>query len=88
MGVGIALLVFGTVSVGWGSVLLFNLRGTADKAAARRNTGRAVTAARTMDLSLTEPSQLGPWFFRLMGGFILPAGLALCLVGLVLTVEG
>ncbi|WP_327309090.1 hypothetical protein OG730_41035 [Streptomyces sp. NBC_01298] len=80
--------MFGLVSVGWGAMYLFNLRGTADKAAARRNAGRAVSAARTMDLSLTEPSQLGAWFFRLMGGFMLPAGLVLCLVGLVLMVEG
>ncbi|MFB6520134.1 hypothetical protein [Streptomyces sp. NPDC056401] len=86
MGAGIALLVFGLVSVGGGAVCLFNLHGTADKAAARRNAGRAVTAARTMDL--TEPSQLGAWFFRLMGGFILPAGLLLCLVGLVLMTDG
>ncbi|MDD9380597.1 hypothetical protein M8Z33_28870 [Streptomyces sp. ZAF1911] len=88
MGTGIALLVFGLVSTGGGAMYLFNLRGTADKSAARRNAGRAVTAARTMDLSLTEPSQLGAWFFRLMGAFILPAGLALCLVALVLMTEG
>ncbi|MDQ1006906.1 hypothetical protein QFZ82_001391 [Streptomyces sp. V4I23] len=84
MGVGIGLLVLGMTGVGWGAMFLFNLRGAADKAAARRNAVRAVTAARTMDLGLTEPSRFGPWFFRLVGGMTLPGGLLLGFVGLVL----
>lgn len=85
MGVGIVLLVLGTFGAGWGAMCLFNLRNAAEKAAARRNAVRAVTAARTMDLDLAEPSRLGPWFFRLLGGITLPGGLFLAIVGLVLT---
>lgn len=74
MAVGIVLLVLGVGAVGWGAMFLFNLRGAADKATARRNAVRAVTAARVMDLSLTEPSRFGAWFFRLLGGIALPGG--------------
>lgn len=85
MGVGILLLVLGVAGTGWGAMFLFNLRGATTKAAARRNAVRAVTAARTMDLTLTEPSRLGPWFFRLAGGVILAGSLFLGVVGLALT---
>jgi hypothetical protein len=86
VGLGIVLLVLGTFGAGWGAMCLFNLRNTADKAAARRNAARAVSAARTMALDLGEPSRLGPWFFRLLGGITLPSGLFLAFVGFVLTV--
>jgi hypothetical protein len=69
-------------------MFLFNLRGAADKAAARRNAVRAVTAVRTMDLGLTEPSRFGPCFFRLIGGIGLPGGLLLGFIGLALTLTG
>ncbi|GHD38358.1 hypothetical protein [Streptomyces galbus] len=84
MVVGIALFVLGLAGVAWGAMFLFNVRGAADKAAARRNAVRAVTAARTMDLGLAEPSQLGAWFFRLMGGIVLLGSPLLALAGLVI----
>jgi hypothetical protein len=67
---------------------LFNVRGATDKAVARRSAVRAVAAARTMDLRLTEPSRVGPWFFRLMGGVALFGGLFLGFIGLALTLGG
>lgn len=85
MVVGIVLLGLGVGAVGWGAMNLFNLRGTADKAVARRNAVRAVAAARSMDVGLAQPSRIGAWFFRLMGGFLLPCGLFLGFIGLALT---
>lgn len=85
MGVGIVLLVVGMAGACWGALFLFNVRGAADKAAERRNAVRALAGARTMDLALTEPSRVGPRFFRLMGGITLPGGLFLAFAGLVLT---
>ncbi|MBP0457493.1 hypothetical protein [Streptomyces montanisoli] len=85
---GIVLLVLGMAGVVWGAFLGLNLRGATDKAAARRNAARAVAAAQTMDLGLTEPSRLGTWFFRLMGGIALLGGLFLGFVGLALTLAG
>jgi hypothetical protein len=85
MGVGIMLLVLGIAAACWGALFVFNLRGAADKAAERRNAVRAVAAARTMNLGLTEPSRVGPRFFRLLGGITLPGGLFLGFVGLVFT---
>ncbi|MFE4590401.1 hypothetical protein [Streptomyces laurentii] len=81
---GIALFVMGLGVIGWGTMYAFNLRGAVDKAVARRNAVRAVTATRTMNLGLTEPSRLGAWFFRLMGAVMVPGGLFLALVGLVI----
>ncbi|MEU5918269.1 hypothetical protein ACWEPZ_08845 [Streptomyces sp. NPDC004288] len=83
MVVGIGLFVLGLAGTVWGAMALFNLRGTVDKAVARRNAVRAVTAARTMDLGLTEPSRLGGWFFRLMGGIVFVGSPLLALAGLV-----
>ncbi|MGO4632562.1 hypothetical protein AB4225_16715 [Streptomyces sp. 2RAF24] len=88
MAVGIVLLVFGVGAAGWGAMFLFNLRGAADKVTARRNAVRAVNGARSMDLTLTEPSRIGPWFFRLVGGIVLPGGLFLGFIGLALTLTG
>ncbi|MFD4900973.1 hypothetical protein [Streptomyces sp. NPDC058377] len=88
MGVGILLMVCGAAGVGWGAMYLFDLRGAADKAAARRNAVRAVTAARTLDLGLAQPSRLGASFFRAIGGVVLPCGLVLGLIGLALTLTG
>lgn len=82
---GVLLLVLGVGGAGWGAMSLFNLRGVADKATARRNAVRAVNGARSMDLSLAQPSRIGPWFFRLVGGIVLPCGLFLGFVGLALT---
>ncbi|MFI1371278.1 hypothetical protein ACH4UY_04605 [Streptomyces longwoodensis] len=79
---GIALFVLGLAGMAWGVMFLFNVRGAADKAAARRNAVRAVTAAQTMDLGLTEPSRLGPWFFRLTGGLVFVGSPLLALAGL------
>ncbi|MEU8621123.1 hypothetical protein [Streptomyces sp. NPDC048623] len=81
---GIALFVLGLAGVAWGAMFLFNVRGAADKAAARRNAVRAVTAARTLNIGLTEPSRFGAWFFRLMGGIALLSSPVLALAGLVI----
>ncbi|MGW2118483.1 hypothetical protein [Streptomyces zhihengii] len=86
--VAIGLLVMGLAAAGWGAAFLFNLRGATDRAVTRRNAVRAVTAARTSDLSLAEPSLLGAWFFRLVGGILLPAGLFIAFIGLVFTIAG
>ncbi|MFE7806326.1 hypothetical protein ACFU51_16985 [Streptomyces sp. NPDC057430] len=83
---GILLLTLGLAGSAWGAMFLFNFRRAANKAAERRNAVRAVTAARTVDLGLTQPSMFGAWFFRLVGGIVLPAGLFLAFVGLALTV--
>ncbi|MFJ8229011.1 hypothetical protein ACIQ9E_03475 [Streptomyces sp. NPDC094448] len=88
MAVGILLLVLASAAASWGIVSVFNIRGAADKAAARRNAVRAAAAARTMDLRLTEPSRIGPWFFRLTGGIILTCAPILGLVGVVVLLEG
>ncbi|MFD0369416.1 hypothetical protein [Streptomyces sp. NPDC059071] len=79
---GIALFVFGLAGVAWGAMFLFNVRGAADKAVARRNAVRAVTAARTLDMGLAEPSRFGAWFFRLVGGIVLLGSPVLALAGL------
>lgn len=84
MVVGIALFVLGLAAMVWGAMFLFNVRGAADKATARRNDVRAVTAARTLNIGLTEPSRLGPWFFRLTGGIVFLCSPALALAGLVI----
>ncbi|MFE4215003.1 hypothetical protein [Streptomyces sp. NPDC056844] len=88
MGVGILLMVCGAAGAGWGAMYLFDLRGAAGKAAARRNAVRAVTGARTLDLGLAQPSRLGASFFRAVGGVVLPCGLILGLIGLALTLTG
>ncbi|MEU9671518.1 hypothetical protein AB0E25_39465 [Streptomyces bobili] len=88
MGAGILLLVIGVAGTGWGAMYLFNVRGAADKIAARRNEVRAVTAARTMNLALTEPSRFGPWFFRITAGVIMAVSLPLGFVGLAVTFAG
>ncbi|MGP3756499.1 hypothetical protein [Streptomyces sp. IBSNAI001] len=88
MGVGILLMVCGAAGAGWGAMFLFNLHGAADKAAARRDAVRAVSAARTLDLGLAQPSRLGASFFRAIGGVVLPCGLILGLIGLALTLTG
>ncbi|MBT2444918.1 hypothetical protein J7E93_33460 [Streptomyces sp. ISL-36] len=80
--VGIALFMLGLAGVVWGALFLFNVRGAADKAAARRNAVRAVTAARTLNMRLTEPSRFGAWFFRLMGGIVFLGSPVLALAGL------
>ncbi|KKZ70143.1 hypothetical protein VO63_30570 [Streptomyces showdoensis] len=82
---GILLLVFGVGAAGWGAMFLFDLRGATGKAVARRNAVRAVTGARNLDLRLTEPSRLGAWFFRVVGGIGLLGGLFLGFIGLALT---
>ncbi|MFG3347867.1 hypothetical protein ACGF1Z_22710 [Streptomyces sp. NPDC048018] len=82
MSVGIALFVLGLAGVVWGAGFLFNVRGMADKAAARRNDVRAVTAARTLNIGLTEPSRFGAWFFRLVGGIVLLGSPVIALAGL------
>ncbi|MFG2772659.1 hypothetical protein [Streptomyces sp. NPDC048350] len=79
---GIALFVCGLAGVAWGAMFLFNLRGAADKAVARRNAVRAVTAGRTLNMGLTEPSRFGVWFFRLVGGIVLLGSPVLALAGL------
>ncbi|MEU7111687.1 hypothetical protein [Streptomyces sp. NPDC046182] len=79
---GIALFVLGLAGGAWGAMFLFNLRGAADKAVARRNAVRAVTAARTLNTGLTEPSRFGAWFFRLAGGIVLLGSPVLALAGL------
>ncbi|MEH0544137.1 hypothetical protein ACWGH3_29185 [Streptomyces sp. NPDC054884] len=79
------LLVLGVAGAGWEAMFLFNVRGAADKVAERRNAVRAVTAARTMDLTLMEPSRFGPWFFRLVGGVLMTCCLFLGFIGLALT---
>ncbi|MEU8542345.1 hypothetical protein AB0C52_20555 [Streptomyces sp. NPDC048717] len=81
---GIVLSVLGPAGICWGAMHAFNLRGTADKAVARRNAVRAVTAAHTMDLRLTRPSRFGPWFFRLVGALVMLGSPVLVLVGLAL----
>ncbi|MFC7928505.1 hypothetical protein [Streptomyces cinereoruber] len=80
---GIALFVMGLAGMVWGARFLFNVRGAADEAVARRNAVRAVTAARTLDMGLTEPSRFGAWFFRLTGGVVFLFSPVLALVGLV-----
>ncbi|MFC8506290.1 hypothetical protein ACFU3J_11855 [Streptomyces sp. NPDC057411] len=80
---GIALFLLGLAGVAWGAMFLFNLRGAADKAVARRNAVRSVTAARTLDIGLAEPSRIGAWFFRLMGGVVFLGSPVIALVGLV-----
>ncbi|MGA5498970.1 hypothetical protein ACPCSP_32035 [Streptomyces cinereoruber] len=80
---GIALFVLGLAGVAWGAMFLFNVRGAADKAVARRNAVRAVTAARTLNMGLAEPSRFGAWFFRLTGGVVFLFSPVLALVGLV-----
>ncbi|MFF8697141.1 hypothetical protein ACF08W_33545 [Streptomyces sp. NPDC015144] len=82
MVVGIGLVVLGLAGMAWGAMFLFNLRGAADKAVARRDAVRAVTAARTLDMGLTEPSRLGAWFFRLMGGIAFLGSPVVALAGL------
>ncbi|MFE5614138.1 hypothetical protein [Streptomyces sp. NPDC056524] len=79
---GIALFVLGLAGVAWGAMFLFNVRGAADKAVARRNAVRAVTAARTLNMGLTEPSRFGAWFFRLAGGIVFLGSPVLALAGL------
>ncbi|MYU25644.1 hypothetical protein [Streptomyces sp. SID8352] len=81
---GIALFILGLAGVAWGVMFLFNVRGAADEFAARRNAVRAVAAAQTMNLRLTEPSRLGAWFFRLMGGIVFLCSPGLALAGLVI----
>ncbi|WP_190160836.1 hypothetical protein [Streptomyces litmocidini] len=81
---GIALFILGLAGVAWGAMFLFNVRGAADKIAARRNAVRAVAAAQTMNLRLTEPSRLGTWFFRLTGGIVFLCSPLLVLAGLVI----
>ncbi|MFJ9807327.1 hypothetical protein ACIRTB_03750 [Streptomyces sp. NPDC101158] len=81
--VGVALFVLGLAGMVWGARFLFNVRGAADKAAARRNDVRAVTAARTLDMGLTEPSRFGAWFFRLVGGIAFLGSPVIALAGLV-----
>ncbi|MDX3531558.1 hypothetical protein P1P75_35475 [Streptomyces sp. ID05-39B] len=88
MGAGILLLTIGVAGTGWGARYLFNVRGAADKIAARRNAVRAVTAARTMNLALTEPSRFGPWFFRITAGVTMASSLLLAFAGLALTFAG
>ncbi|MER5386935.1 hypothetical protein ABT040_43010 [Streptomyces sp. NPDC002688] len=66
-----------------GLVLLFNLRGMSDKAAAFRDATRAAVGARTMQMGLMEESRLGTWFFRLMGGVLAACGLFFTIVGLI-----
>ncbi|MFH9724184.1 hypothetical protein ACH4M4_14640 [Streptomyces sp. NPDC017254] len=65
-------------------MFLFNVRGAVDKAVARRNAVRAVTAARTLNMGLAEPSRLGAWFFRLTGGIVFLCSPLLALAGLVI----
>ncbi|MFD3571103.1 hypothetical protein [Streptomyces sp. NPDC058667] len=79
---GITLFVLGLAGMAWGAMLLFNVRGTVDKAVARRNAVRAVTGARTLNMRLAEPSRLGPWFFRLTGGIIFVCSPSPVLAGL------
>ncbi|MFI6351878.1 hypothetical protein ACIBJF_04230 [Streptomyces sp. NPDC050743] len=80
---GALVAVVGLVVGLGGIVLLFNLRGMADKAADYRNATRAAIGAQKMQLELMEESRLGPWFFRLIGGVLAPGGLFFCLVGLI-----
>ncbi|MEU2549454.1 hypothetical protein ABZ618_29175 [Streptomyces roseolus] len=81
---GIALFILGLAGVAGGAMFLFNVRGAADKVAARRNAVRAVTAAQTMNLGLTEPSRFGAWFFRLIGGIVFLGSPLLAFAGLVI----
>ncbi|MFJ6012072.1 hypothetical protein [Streptomyces sp. NPDC092952] len=81
---GIGLFVLGLAGMAWGAMFLFNLRGAADKAVARRNAVRAVTAARTLNMGLAEPSRFGAWFFRLMGGIVFLGSPVVALAGLVI----
>ncbi|MFE0650587.1 hypothetical protein ACFVZH_18565 [Streptomyces sp. NPDC059534] len=85
-GIGIAVVGIG-IAV-WGTMLLFDLRGAATRSVERRNAVRAVTAARTGDLSLTEPSRFGRGFFRFLGAVLAPGGLFLALVGAVIASLG
>lgn len=88
MGAEIFLVVLVLAGIGWGAIYLFNIRGAADKAASRRNAVRTITAARTMDLSLTQPSVFRPWFFRIVGGIVMAGCLFLASVGLIALLAG
>ncbi|WP_330175025.1 hypothetical protein OG875_16730 [Streptomyces sp. NBC_01498] len=82
MGTAIGLFVLGTGGAVWGGRYLFNVRGAADKAAER---GNAVRAARATGLELAEP-QMGPWYFKIIGGIVMPVGLMLSILSIVLAV--
>ncbi|MEV8590656.1 hypothetical protein AB0424_27340 [Streptomyces sp. NPDC051180] len=88
MVVGIVIAAMGVACAVWGGMFLFNVRGAADRAAERRNAVRAVTAARTGDLALLEPSRFKAGFFRVLGGFLVPGGLFMGLVGAVIATIG
>ncbi|MGW3558674.1 hypothetical protein ACWDNT_15090 [Streptomyces sp. NPDC000963] len=85
---GVALFVLGLAGTVWGAMFLFNVRGAADKAVVRRNAVRTVTAARTLDMGLTQPSRFGAWFFRLTGGVVFLFSPVLALAGLVVATRG
>ncbi|MGW1885554.1 hypothetical protein [Streptomyces sp. NPDC001970] len=85
-GLLICLAAMGAAAVYGGARWAFNLRGAVDATLQRRRAVLELKGQRSGDLNFADNNHVSPWLFRLAGGVMGVAGLALLAMSLILVI--